>query len=124
MAIWIILPFVQGKEQGGRRKRRARGKKLLKERKIAGLMFPIFTDRFSFPLHRSRLSDSAVPTCNSLSCLPFHISSSFPSGYKTNTNLLFFFIYTHSSIIHSVFQVYRCGGPSHIIVLSPNCSQK
>jgi hypothetical protein len=50
-------------------------KKLLKERKIAGLMFPIFTDRFSFPLHRSRLSDPAVPTATaspvSLSQPPF-----------------------------------------------------
>jgi len=54
--------FCLRKGARGQEKEACKGKKLLKERKIAGLMFPIFTDRFSFPLHRSRVSDSAVPT--------------------------------------------------------------
>lgn len=53
------------------------------------------TDRFSFPRHRSRFSDSAVPTAIASVSLS-HPSPCFPSGYKTDTNLLFSYIYIQS----------------------------
>lgn len=65
-------------------------KKEQEERKIAGLIVPIFTDKFSFPLHRSRFSDSAVATATASPVSLSHPSPSFSSGYKTDTNLLFF----------------------------------
>lgn len=111
MAIWIIRLLFKERSTGTG-EGCVQGEKMFKKkriRKIAGLIFPISTDRFSFPRHRSRFSDSAVATA---------IASQSPF----QTPLPVFQVDTKQTLI-CYFHIYIFRVPL-LLLLSPNCSQK